>query len=123
MILVVEDNEARERAFYAGLTGAKIRFARTAAEAIAVLRDATPGAVFLDYDLGEDGGTGTVVAAWCSEHADRFRATQFFVHSLSAYGAPEMERMLRKQKLTVFRRPHAWEDDRLLAYVASHMGA
>jgi hypothetical protein len=123
VILVLDDDPGRHRAFQQGLIGANVRHCVTAAECIAQLQDPAqpvPSTVFLDHDLDQHGlpasiaGTGMDVAAFLAGRS-RCRRSHVVVHSINPAKGPAMALVLRRSGCGVEYVPWAWMDDAVLA--------
>ena len=67
--------------------------AKTAPEAIALLKHNTVGQISLDHDLGEGNGNGNDVLLWIEEmvFTKGYRAPTIFVHSANSSAAAKMK--------------------------------
>jgi CheY-like chemotaxis protein len=98
-ILILEDDHYRHLAFEKALVGNYVKIVETAQECIALLKDESWGALFLDHDLGgeqmvESGdGTGYEVACWLEEYTQRIPPL-VIIHSLNPGGAAKMNAAL-----------------------------
>lgn len=119
MILVLDDDPARHKAFRQGLIGAQVVAFRTAPEAIAWLKDPlnpVPTTIFLDHDLDQFGtpasvaGNGMHVAAVIASQR-RLVTAHVIVHSVNPLAGPVMARMLLRALRSVDLRPGAWNED------------
>lgn len=123
-VLILEDDLTRISAFKKGLIGASpLHVVHSARTCINVLQEGQWDFVFLDHDLGEMSkvGDGTLVCAWIGEHAEKFKKTRFFVHSLNPPGGERMANILFRAGLHVHRKAFAWQDETLLNYVITEM--
>ena len=70
-------------------------------------------AVFLDYDFDEEktgvNGTGGDIVAYIVAHADRFKDTHLFVHSLNEEGRKKMCVLFFTVALPEKQVPWAWQ--------------
>lgn len=94
-ILVLDDNDARLKAFKKHLIGHILDCVKTAKEAIQKISETKYDAIFLDHDLGDrilepsGYGTGFEVAQWLNEHSEKIPQITI-IHSFNVYGARNM---------------------------------
>lgn len=118
-ILFVDDMRERLHQFKSKSGGAHdIAYACCVSDAKRILGDA--GCVFdlvlLDHDMAEphysvdcvDDETGTGLASWIAERADRFRSVTFAVHSLNPSGRARMALTLLDAGLRAIDAPWGW---------------
>ena len=120
MILVLDDDPSRHKAFKRGLIGASVVHATRADQAVMLLAGTGPWSVVcLDYDLDQHGdataGNGLQVVDWIRGRTRLFKTTLFVVHSLNFIFAPSMVAKLQHAGLAVARVPSIWMDDEGLA--------
>ena len=123
-ILILEDDMERIKAFRSGLVGgAPLHVVHSAKDAIKALQGGDWDFVFLDHDLGEKSivGDGSLVAAWVSEHRDKFVRTVFMVHSLNQEAGERMTNILFRAGLTVHRKAFVWKEQTTLDRVVAQM--
>lgn len=95
-ILVLEDDESRQKMFRRGLIGHVYTIVDTAGAAIKALQEEMWNLVFLDHDLYQQAyvmsgpGTGYEVAEWLSRNKDRMPTRGVFVHSFNEKGRARM---------------------------------
>jgi CheY-like chemotaxis protein len=110
MILVLDDDPVRHRAFQQGMLGARVTHVHRADEALAALAYRGPWSVILlDHDLCDHGddtaGNGMQVAKWIAGRTRHFKASLIVVHSINPVRGPEMVSMLKNTGLNVVGRP------------------
>lgn len=116
MILILDDDPARHRAFRKGLTGSQKVHVHRADEAIAALTYQGPWSVILlDHDLCDHGddtaGNGMQVAKWISGRTRYFKSSLIVVHSINPVRGPEMVALLKSAGLNVAGQPDFfWTD-------------
>jgi CheY-like chemotaxis protein len=118
MILILDDDPARMRAFRRGLIGATLHTVSRADQAIDVITKTVPEVIFLDYDLDQHGdltaGNGMQVVDAILMHPGRWLRTRFFVHSINPFNGPAMWNRLRSAGLNAHYVPLAWGRDAVL---------
>jgi CheY-like chemotaxis protein len=116
-ILVLDDDEARHRAFARKFIGNIVDRCHTATEAIGLLEsNSVYDVICLDHDLGgqqmaDSGpGTGYEVACWLESHPDK-QAKTIILHTFNPSGARNMRAVL-PQALWL---PGVWVDGKELS--------
>ena len=110
-ILILEDDQERQRIFGRSLIGTNTVIVETAKEAIFALSTHDWDYLFLDHDLGglqmcaSGPDTGYEVAEWLAEHADR-QPPNIIIHSFNPDGARKMHEALPNSVLA----PGCWVD-------------
>ena len=108
-ILVLDDDNTRQRVFQQALIGKILEQAYTAEEAIQKLKDHPFDIVFLDHDLSgkvmvvSGKGTGFEVAKWLRDNPGRM-PKQIIIHSFNPVGAQNMKDVLPEAIIC----PGAW---------------
>ncbi len=120
MILVLDDDPSRHKAFKRGLVGASVVQVTRADEAVMALANTGPWSVVcLDHDLDQHGdltaGDGMQVVKWICGRTRCFKVTLFIVHSLNPIYGPSMVAKLQHAGLAAARVPNIWADDEGLA--------
>ena len=120
MILVLDDDPSRHKAFKRGLIGTSVKHVTRADQAVMALSSGGPWSVVcLDHDLDQHGdataGDGMQVVRWISGRTRHFKTTLFVVHSINWLYAPNMVAVLQHAGLHAVRSPRIWEDDEGLA--------
>jgi len=98
-VLVLDDDETRQRYFRQALIGMIVDHAYTASEAIQKLIDHSYDCVMLDHDLGgktmvvSGKGTGFEVAQWLRDNPHRM-PKQIIIHSFNPVGAQNIKNIL-----------------------------
>lgn len=124
MILILDDDPARHRAFKQGLVGAHTQHVSTVAEFCSALQRHAPGIIFLDHDLAEHGtppeiaGDGLQAARFLAGRS-RLAKPLVVIHSLNSLGRVRMAGCLMPAGFRVQIRPMAWTDSTFLAQVAA----
>lgn len=117
-VLVLDDDGDRLKSFTRVLSkpGVTYAVARTAQDAIHMLRSQHWDVVFLDHDLGltpvADPGDGTQVTreiVRLAKRRGRFRNTKFYVHSINTAENPRMTARLQRAGLHAQSVPFVWE--------------
>jgi hypothetical protein len=120
VILVLDDDPVRHRAFKRGLIGTSVVHVTRADQAVMQLADTGPWRVVcLDHDLDQHGdltaGDGMQVVKWICGRTRFFKTALFVVHSINPVRAPQMVAKLHHAGLTAVAVPRMWEDDEGLA--------
>jgi CheY-like chemotaxis protein len=116
-VLVLDDDGERIVAFTRALSKPGVNFgvARTAQDAMHMLKTQHWDIVFLDHDLGltptKDPGDGTQVVKFIVKLArhGRFRKTKFYIHSINMPRNQWMTQTLVDAGLRVRSAPFVWE--------------
>jgi CheY-like chemotaxis protein len=118
MILILDDDPARLRAFRRGLIGSTLNTVSRADQAIAILGQTVPAVVFLDHDLDQHGdltaGNGMQVVDMIVGRPGKWLSTRFFVHSINQLMGPAMWNKLRSVGLNAHYVPRAWDRNAVL---------
>lgn len=124
MILILDDDPARHRAFTQGLIGSHTQHTTTVAEFCAALQRQAPSVIFLDHDLADHGtppeiaGDGLQAARFLAGRS-RLAKPLVIIHSLNAVGRVRMAACLMPAGFRVLLRPSIWADDTLLSQIAA----
>lgn len=124
MILILDDDSARHRAFKQGLIGAHTHHVTTVTEFCAALQRHAPHIIFLDHDLSDHGtppeiaGDGLQAARFLAGRS-RLAKPLVVIHSLNGVGRMRMAGCLMPAGFRVQIRPEAWADSTFLAQVAA----
>jgi len=116
-VLILETDINQIQGFKKALPGVTLRVVSLAKDAIKEMTNGHWDFIFLNSCKND----GAFVSAWAAEHAEKFKGTTFFVHTLSTPTAKRMHGILYRMKLHVHCKCLPWQDIALMRHVLEHL--